>query len=279
MAKRKIDLEKLKKAGQKAHLKHKTEEGGVENVLEIPLSDIKDNPYQPRVEVGENDLNELCESIREHGLLQPVLVTKAEEGFCLVAGHRRVEACKRLGKKSVKAILLNEAQSDEKLVSLSLIENVQRVNLDPLETAMACHRALRSGIYKNQSELAKSIGKSKIFVSKLMGVLKLDQEILEDLANHHRIGDLETLYLLSRVKDKKEQKKFYEKIVKGEMNREDLKRVIKEGRGTGSIDTFQVKFGKNRITIQNPKLDIPKEKISDFEKELKSLIEKYSISN
>ena len=277
MAKRKIDLDKLKKAGKQAHLKHKPQTDGQDGALEIPLNKIVDNPYQPRIEMSEEELKELCDSIESHGLLQPVLVTKGEGGFSLVAGHRRVEACKRLGKKSIKALLLNDADDREKFVALSLIENIQRVNLDPLETAMACRRAMQEGVYKTQSELAKSIGKSKIFVSKLMGVLKLDEEILDDLAGKRTIKDVETLYLLSRIKEKQKQKEYYRKIVAGEINRESLKSAIEAMKNaTKQSADFKVKIGKDRITIQSGQIKIPKERVKDFENDLKNLLRKYA---
>ena len=112
-------------------------------VLEIPIEEIQANPYQPRLEMNEKLLNELADSIREHGVLQPLVVTREEDhaGYTLIAGERRLRASKIAGLQTVPAIV--RLASDQQRLELALIENVQRADLGPLETAEAYLR-LRS---------------------------------------------------------------------------------------------------------------------------------------
>jgi ParB family chromosome partitioning protein len=190
-------------------LKKAKERGGVANpimekmmketlqkdeIKEIPLSSLKENPYQPRIEIKPEEIKDLANSIREKGLLQPILVAKADTGYYIVAGHRRVEAHKWLGKDKIKARVIKA--DEENLASISLIENLQREDLDLIETAMALKK-YKEEFDKSYEEIAKEIGKSKSYVVKVISVLNLPKEIINDIKENKSTKDINALNMLN----------------------------------------------------------------------------------
>lgn len=287
MAKRKIDLNKLKKAGQNAYLKEKKEEGRAgersTGSVAIPIELIDVNPHQPRVHYGKEELQELASSIEEHGLMQPVIVSRLGNGrYQLIAGHRRVEAFKILGRKNIDAIErrleTGEAEEGGSLAALALVENMQRENLTPLELAMSFHSALKKGFFRNQKELAKALGKSEVFVSKILGALKLDEEVLRILSEEGEgIRDVEMLYLLGKLKDKKRQLECLRLILAGKLDRAGLKKILAEEKGSKKevANRPRVRYSKKGIDIQGVNLQLDRKKREAFEKDLMELIAKY----
>lgn len=148
-------------------------------VKEIDIHSIKPNPYQPRREFAVEELNELAQSIRERGLITPITVTEQGSDYILVAGERRLRACKQLGLDTIPAYF-RDVESDEELMELALIENVQRENLNPIEEAMA-YRALIERYKLSQETVAERIGKKRSTITNSLRLLKLPQEIRESL--------------------------------------------------------------------------------------------------
>lgn len=148
-------------------------------VNEIDINKIKPNPYQPRREFAAEELKELAQSIRERGLITPITVTEQGTDYILVAGERRLRACKQLGYDVIPAYF-RSVESDEELMELALIENVQRENLNPVEEALA-YRALIERYGLSQETVAERIGKKRSTVSNSLRLLKLPQEIRESL--------------------------------------------------------------------------------------------------
>ena len=148
-------------------------------VNEINIHKIKPNPYQPRREFAAEELNELAQSIRERGLITPITVTEQGSDFILVAGERRLRACKQLGFEAIPAYF-RTVESDEELMELALIENIQRENLNPIEEAMA-YRALIERYKLSQETVAERIGKKRSTITNSIRLLKLPQEIRESL--------------------------------------------------------------------------------------------------
>ena len=139
-------------------------------VQELPLNDIRPNPYQPRRQFSEGELAELADSIRRYGVLQPIVVRSGDEGLELVAGERRLRACKMLGLDTIPAVVRD--LSDEDLAVLALVENLQREDLHFLEEAQGYQRLLEEfGL--TQEELAKRIGKSQSTIANKIRLLKL----------------------------------------------------------------------------------------------------------
>jgi ParB family chromosome partitioning protein len=147
---------------------------------EIRIDQISSNAYQPRREFDEDKLRELMESIREHGVVQPVVVRVKEGGaYELVVGERRVRACRRLGYESIPAIVRD--LTDGQMMEIALIENLQREDLNPVEEAMAYQR-LSAEFGLTQEQIAQKVSKSRSLVANMMRLLNLPQEVLDALA-------------------------------------------------------------------------------------------------
>lgn len=148
----------------------------------LPVGQIQPNPRQPRSHFDPEELTELSDSIREHGVIQPVLVTKGAQAgqYTLIAGERRWMAAKQAGLESIPAIVREASQQE--LVELALIENVQRADLSPLETAEA-YRQLAEDFDLPHEQIAARVGKSRAAVTNTLRLLKLPPAVLEELAN------------------------------------------------------------------------------------------------
>lgn len=154
------------------------ESGGV---LEIPLDQITVNPRQPRTQMDETELEGLAESIREHGILQPLVVSQdaRQEGFVLIAGERRLRAARLAGLVTVPVII--RPASEQQRLELALIENVQRADLTPLETAEAYHHLIDEfGL--THEEVAARVGKSREAVTNTHRLVRLPDEIKQGLS-------------------------------------------------------------------------------------------------
>jgi ParB family chromosome partitioning protein len=148
------------------------EEG--EQVKEVSISEIRPNPYQPRKEFEQSAIDELALSIKEHGIIQPLIVRKSIKGFELVAGERRLRAAKATGLKQVPVVV--KAYTDQQLMEIALIENLQRENLNPLEKAEAYEKLIAHHEY-TQEQLAQKIGKSRPHVANMLRLLQLPEKI------------------------------------------------------------------------------------------------------
>ncbi len=151
----------------------KKEKGGIIN---IELKEIKANKKQPRKFFDNNKLNELAESVKEHGIIQPLILKKEEKGYSIIAGERRYRAAKIAELTEVPALIMDI--SDEKLLQVSLIENIQREDLNPIEEGLAYERLLKE-FALTQEELSKTMGKSRTAITNTMRLLKLDDRVKE----------------------------------------------------------------------------------------------------
>ncbi len=190
----------------------------------IDVNKIAPNPYQPRKEEG--DVSELMESIKLHGLAQPITVTCKNDSYILKFGHRRLKAHKLLGLKKIQAVVVEEI-SNKEMFDIAIVENLHREDVSPVEYAQSFSKAIAEGIYKNQQELSQGLGISKSKVSKIMSVLKLDEEVQTIISQDKNTIGIETLQELSKT-PKKEQKKLYEGLKKQTINREDIKKIVQK---------------------------------------------------
>lgn len=287
--KKKINLSKLKAAGQDASMQmyqevsHAKQE--VDQVL-IDIDKIYENPYQPRIYVEENTLQDLADSIGENGLLQPISLNRIDENkYFIIAGHRRFAAHKLLGKDKIKANIVSSLKEDDedykiKMAGLSLVENIQREDLNIIEVAISFENVLKEKIYQNMDHLAKSIGKSKSYISKIISILKLDPYIVADIGKNKTVKDLETLYELQKIEDIELQIKLYEEIIKGNLSRNDLREYVKNLKQVSQAKhtkPFELKVSSKKI-ILNTNLDyLSDKKKEDFSYELNRLLDKYFI--
>lgn len=150
-----------------------------DQVLEIPINELRPNPYQPRKVFNEEALLELKESIIEHGVIQPILVRKSIKGYDIIAGERRFRAATAAGLTTIPAVERNF--SDQVMMEVALIENVQREDLNPMEIADAYQRIMDKFSLK-QEELAKKMGKSRPLVANYLRLLNLPSEIKEHVS-------------------------------------------------------------------------------------------------
>ncbi len=148
-------------------------------ILQIPTSQIVPNPHQPRKALDHAALEDLIGSIREHGILQPLVVVKADRGYQLIAGERRLRAAQILGLRSVPAVV-REATRQQQL-ELAIVENVQRKDLNPLERA-AAYRKLVEEFGLTQEQVARRVGKSRASVANTLRLLELPEEVRRAIA-------------------------------------------------------------------------------------------------
>ena len=147
--------------------------------IDIPLARIRENPRQPRLRMNDDALNDLAESIRQHGVIQPILVTETIEGYTLVAGERRVRAARIAGLDRIPAIVRQLA--DRQQLELALVENLQREDLDPMEAAHA-YRQLIDEFSFTQEDLATRVGRARSTVANTLRLLELHPAVQEALA-------------------------------------------------------------------------------------------------
>lgn len=143
------------------------------DIVEIPLTEIRSNPYQPRKEFDEKSLSEFAESIKEHGVIQPIIVKKSIKGYEIIAGERRTRASKMAGKTTIPAIIRDF--SDQEMMEIALIENIQREDLNPIEEAEALAKIIESS-KMTQEEAAKKFGKSRSYITNILGLLGLPEQ-------------------------------------------------------------------------------------------------------
>jgi ParB family chromosome partitioning protein len=180
-----------------------------EKIIYLSPLEIKVNPFQPRKDFNRRELDELVDSIREHGIIQPLVVISVDDGYQLIAGERRLRASQILELEKVP-VVLRKASSIEQL-ELALIENIQRSNLNPVEEALA-YRRLADEFNFTQEQIAKKVGKGRPTVANIMRVLNLPEEIRDALsAGRISLGQAE-------------QRELYQKCLVGDMNITELTR-------------------------------------------------------
>lgn len=177
-------------------------------VVELPLDDVLPNRFQPRIKFNEDAITELSESIKEHGVIQPIVVRPIGDRYEIIAGERRFKASTLAGLKTIPAIVIN--LNDKDSAEVALIENVQRQDLTPIEEAISYKKILDMG-YLKQEDLAEKIGKSQSSIANKLRLLNLDEEVQESLLNG-KISERHARSLL-KLDNKDEQVKLLNKII------------------------------------------------------------------
>ncbi len=199
-------------------------------VKEIKISEVQLNPNQPRKTFSAETISELAETIKIHGLIQPIIVKKTENGFELVAGERRLRACKEAGFVKIQAIIKNYTVRDS--MEVSLLENVQREDLNPIEEALA-YQALSERMGLKVTEIAARIGKNRSTIANLIRLLQLPEAVREMVASK-KLSEGQARPLLS-IGDKKKLEEVAKKIHEQSLTVrevEDLVAKITEGKKT-----------------------------------------------
>lgn len=184
-----------------------------EEIVEINLNDLRANPYQPRKKFDDDALNELSESIKEHGVFQPIIVKKSIKGYEIIAGERRFRASKLAGKETIPAIIRDF--SDEQMMEIALLENLQRENLSAIEEAVA-YKNMVEKLNLTQDELAKKVGKSRSYVTNILGLLRLPHEIQQMIIkNEISMGHAR---VISKLESQDEMIKLARQIVEQDLS-------------------------------------------------------------
>lgn len=192
----------------------------------IPLARIEPNPDQPRREFDRQALEELAESIREKGIIQPIIVERKDSGgFVIVAGERRYRAAKLAGLEEIPALIKN--YGDEERLEIALIENIQRTDLKPIEEALAYQKLIEMKGY-TQEQLAKKLGKQRSTVANALRLLKLPDEIKE-LIEEQKLTPGHARAILS-LEDENEQINFAKEILRNQLNVRDAERMAERKR-------------------------------------------------
>ncbi len=193
------------------------------DIKEIPVSEIRPNPYQPRKTFNEEALNELAESIKNYGVFQPIIVKKGLRGYDLIAGERRLRASKIAGLTKIPAIV--KEFTDDEMREISLLENIQRENLTALELAWA-YKGIIDNLDIRQEDLAQKIGKSRSHVTNTLGLLNLPKSVQEMILN----GDISMGHarVLSKMDDDDEVIKLADRIVHENISVHELEDISKK---------------------------------------------------
>ena len=249
------------------------------DILEIPIKDIRSNPHQPREYFDEESLKELSKSIKEHGLIEPIIVKKSIKGYDLVAGERRTKAASLAGLTTIPAIIKDF--TDQQMMEIALIENIQREDLSPIEEATSYKNYIdATGL--TQEEVANKFGKSRSYITNLLGLLSLPKYVQKEVMN----GTISMSHarVLSKIDDVDMILNLAQKVIDDGISVRELERLSQE----------ENVIKKNKIvrtTIINPrfkiyesvlrdvvgtKVQISKNKISipfDTDKDLERILE------
>jgi len=197
--------------------------------FQCPIEAIEPNPLQPRQEFGEAELEELVNSVREQGVITPLLVSKSEKGYRLIAGERRWIAAGKAGLKTVP-VVVREATPAESL-ELALIENIHRKDLNPIEEALAYRRMLEDS-HATQESLAKRVGKERSSIANMLRLLTLPHSLQKDLIdNRMSMGHAR---VLAGLKDADQQRRLGDLIVKRQLSVRQAEQLLKRERKKGA---------------------------------------------
>jgi ParB family chromosome partitioning protein len=199
-------------------------------ILQIDPKKIKPNPYQPRRRFAPAELEELIASIKDHGILQPLILTRQGEELELLAGERRLRAALALRLSTVPAIIQETKEKDEKL-ELALIENIQRQDLNPIERARAFQRLVEE-FHLTQEEVAKRLGKPRTSIANTLRLLVLPEEVQRAITE----GTISEGHgkILAAISDPKRQKELAEQIIGQSLSVRNLEKALKKPSGAGS---------------------------------------------
>lgn len=250
------------------------------DVKEIPVSEIRPNPYQPRKTFNEQALEELSLSIKNYGVFQPIIVKKSIKGYDLIAGERRLRATKMSGLNTIPAIV--KEFTDDQMREISLLENIQRENLTAIELAWA-YKGIIDNLDIRQEDLAQKIGKSRSHITNTLGLLNLPEDVQKMILDgkismgHARV--------LSKMEDRDEVNRLADKIIKENISvhelediskKEEIKKRVPINRRERENDYEQIEnemreILDTKVKIDNKKINIYFESTKDLNRILEIL--------
>lgn len=190
--------------------------------FEVSIDDVRPNPYQPRKTFDEGRLRELADSIRQHGVFTPILVKRSLGGYELIAGERRLRACRLAGIKKIPAIEMEF--DDQQMMEIALLENIQREDLNAIEEAKAYEKLIQKVGY-TQEELARRIGKSREHVANMMRLLKLPARLQQHVTAHElSMGHVRALLSLE---DETMMEEVAQKAIREQLSVRAVEKLVK----------------------------------------------------
>ena len=244
-----------------------------EEIKEIPVSEVRPNPYQPRKTFNEEALRELSESIKNYGVFTPIIVKKSIKGYDLIAGERRLRASKLAGMATIPAIVKD--YTDDQMREISLLENLQRENLTAIELAWA-YKGIIDNLDIRQEDLAQKIGKSRSHITNTLGLLNLPDNVQRMILN----GEISMGHarVLSKMDDGYEVERLAKRITEENMSvheleniskSEEIKKRVPITRRESSSDYTHVENEMReilgtKVKIDNKKINIYFENVNDL---------------
>ena len=229
------------------------------NVTEVNIDDIRSNPYQPRKTFDIESLNELAKSIKEYGVVQPIIVKKSIKGYELVAGERRTKAAKIAGLKKIPAIIKDF--DDQEMMEIALVENIQREDLNPIDEATSISNIIKLRGY-TQEEFANKFGKSRSYVTNILGLLKLPEKRSLSMS-HARV--------ISKIEDEDKAIDLAKKVITDSLSVHELEKLSQEEKqvsnkvkSKSNYDTKYRMFENVIMDALNTKVRVHKNKIEVY---------------
>ena len=249
-----------------------------EEIVEIDISELRPNPYQPRKEFDPEKLTELAVSIKEHGIIQPIIVKKSVKGYEIIAGERGYRASKLAGLDKVPAIV--RPFTDEQMAEISLLENIQRENLNPIEEALAYKQLLEKS-HMTHENLSTKVGKSRSYITNVIGLLRLPSEVQElvskgkiSMGHARALSKLESDEEIIRLAHKIDEENITVRDVEDISSKEEKKVKI-----TKKVDNNDYKYVEDllrdkldtKIKIKDKKIEISFTNVADLNRILEIL--------
>lgn len=215
-----------------------------DKVVEIPLSQLRANPYQPRKTFNDEAIQELAESIRQHGVIQPIIVRSVLKGYEIIAGERRFRASQYCGKATIPAVV--RSFSDQQVMEIALIENLQRENLNAMEIAVA-YQGLMEQFSLTQEELSLKVGKSRSHIANFLRLLSLPEEVKDNVSR----GTLSMGHAraIVGIKDPILVKQLAKQCVEQEWSVRELEEAVK------NLDCKPTDKAKPKVKNRDPYID------------------------
>ena len=251
-----------------------------EDIVDIKLSELRSNPYQPRQKFDQEKLVELANSIKEYGVLEPIIVTKSIKGYEIVAGERRKKASELAGLEIIPAIIKDF--TDSEMMQIALLENIQRENLTAIEEAEAYSNLLKV-LNVTQEELANKIGKSRTYITNMVGLLNLPESVKNDIL--HGLISAGHAKILSKLENEELITELAEKIKLNHLSVRELEELVQNPGYKRKNAIVKIKNDNtynyveealtdkigNRVKIKNKKIVIPFNSEKDLERILEIL--------
>ncbi len=252
-----------------------------EEIMELNISELRPNPYQPRKVFKDESLAELASSIKEHGVFQPIIVKKSIKGYEIVAGERRYRASKMAGLEKIPAIIRDF--TDEQMMEIALLENLQRENLSAIEEAEA-YKTMIDELGITQEQLSKRVGKSRSHITNILGLLRLPKEVQNEVASgnismgHARVlSKLESEDKIMELSHKIIEEKLPVRDIENIANNKEIERRVKINRQKESSSEYRYVEDllrdklDTKVKIKDKKVEIHFNNVADLNRILEIL--------